>query len=169
MNRKGSSRRKLSTITAGVTLSAGLGLSLLASPAFAAEGTAPGEGQGSARHAAVVKCLEDAGITRPEHPKAVRKALRHDRDALEAKRKEIHEALKNCGIDVPTKDEMQARAEAMRACLTEQGIKPPPGPPSADRKVAAGRPSRGGQVGEQHRKVREAIRECRRELRNSHA
>ncbi len=164
MNRMGSTRRKLSAIAAGVTLSAGIGLSLLAGPASAAESTEPGDRQG-AKHAAVAKCLKEAGIDRPDHPKAVRKALRHNRDALETKRKATYAALKKCGIDVPTQEEMQARAEAMRGCMAEHGITVPE-PPAAGERGEAGRPHRGGTAGERHRKVREAMRECRQELKN---
>lgn len=177
MDRKRMAGRRLSAIAAG-TLAAGMGLSLLAGPASAAEGpAATGQGPKGEKHAEVEKCLKDAGITLPPGPRVARRAMRADHAAIDAKRAEIDAALKKCGIEVPTKEELTARHEAMRSCLAEQGVEVPDRP--ADRSLARRtgeerrddregrrevRRNRRGSLGAQHEKVHEAMKECRQSV-----
>ena len=174
MNRTRMAGRRLSAIAAGATLSAGMGLSLLAGPASAAEGpAAAGQGQRGEKHAEITKCLKDAGITLPAGPRVVRRAVRADPAAIEAKRAEIDAALKKCGITRPTKEELTARHEAMRSCLAEQGVEVPDRQANRSLQRRTGeerrddrenRRDRRGPLGAQHEKIHEAVKECRQSV-----
>lgn len=161
MNRTRMASRRFSAIAAGATLSAGLGLSLLAGPASAAEGPeAAGQGQRGEKHAEITKCLKDAGVTLPARPMVARRAVRDNPAVMKAKRAEIAAALKKCGITVPTKEELAARHEAMRDCLAEQGVEVP------DRQANRSLPRRTGEERRDDRrdhreKIHEAMKECR--------
>lgn len=164
MNRTRMAGRRLSAIAAGATLSAGLGLSLLAGPASAAEGpAAAGQGQRGEKHAEITKCLKDAGITLPPGPRVARRVVRADPAAIEAKRAEIDAALKKCGITRPTKEELTARHEAMRSCLAEQGVEVPDWQANGSLPRRTGKERRDDREGRRE-KIHEAVKECRQSL-----
>lgn len=159
-----SARPKAKLRRAGVILGAGLGLSMMAVPAFAAEGSSGTSADSSlrAKHVEIEKCLKDAGIKLP--PRHVRGRLDRPRNPqrVEDRRDEVKTALEKCGIKVPTREEMEARRAEMRSCLESQGIDVPDRP--IDRPGPRGPHFEPRDRGEKSSEVREAMQVCRDKL-----